>query len=667
MKKRSIIFFIKTASIICCSFQLFSQTAILPVNSYGVWDRSNAYDIAVNTNYNYLKGISADLNWEDLQILDSIQYDWSEIQTILQTAYTNDQMINISVAVGPDAPIWVYANGVPAVLTDDTQHPGWTQYPYYLDNDYKRYYFKMIENFGDFLRSQPQNLFDHIAYVQVKTGCTGDEVAYKGNVLNSSEDISDNQWLDFRLQVFEKYRSTFNTGDTNTQISLLFNNIDPVDEPAEWQWVLNNITNGFGTKGGAYARGHHLTDELDFKTTWTPYLVNPQGLHLFSAAEMDQTWTKPLYQINVPLGFYWGAFSGLNTGLSVWLVTQSALAEAQSRPELDDVFKMFNKYSKQMYPSTADAAYTIFHEGLNAENTLKFPTSIYGLANRSNQARYLAICNAYASRGAQMDDVYAATQGQVYQRDSQTGYNDAGWNIEEGNYERWLTQINPDSTSIGLFRVRGVIDANSSKYDRFARSFETSAGKNTMYFKFHSDMFSHATPDSLSFKITWLDKTQNSTWSLKYYNLSGLQTALNSTGIGDNEWKTTNVTIYNPIINQNGLLGSDFMLVNTDSIDDIFHGVEVDISRTSILTSISTISDSAEMFIYPNPTSSSFYWDENIALDEINVYNAKGQIVSIVSKPKTNSFNLLNFEKGIYYIVFLKEKKIVVTKKVLKE
>jgi hypothetical protein len=43
--------------------------------------------------------------------------------------------------------------------------------------------------------------------------------------------------------------------------------------------------------------------------------------------------------------------------------------------------------------------------------------------------------------------------------------------------------------------------------------------------------------------------------------------------------KTTNVTIQNPIINQNGVLGSDFMLVNTDAIDDIFHGIEVDITR----------------------------------------------------------------------------------------
>lgn len=115
---------------------------------------------------------------------------------------------------------------------------------------------------------------------------------------------------------------------------------------------------------------------------------------------MDQTWTKPLYQINVPLGFYWGALSGLNTGLSVWLVTQSALQEAQLKPELHSIFKMFNKYASKIYPSTANAAYTIYHEGLNSQNTTKFPVSIYGAANQSNQSRYIAICSAYAAKGA---------------------------------------------------------------------------------------------------------------------------------------------------------------------------------------------------------------------------------------------------------------------------
>ena len=328
---------------------------------------------------------------------------------------------------------------------------------------------------------------------------------------------------------------------------------------------------------------------------------------------------------------------------------------------------MFNKYSKQVYPNSADVAYSIFHEGLNSQNTIKFPENIFGQAIKQNQSRYLAICNAYASRGAQMDDVNSATQGQVYQRDQQKGYNDAGWNIQEGNYERWITQINPDVTSIGLFRIRGVINTSSSKYDRFARSFEKSSGKNTMYFKFHPDVFTLSDPDSLTFKITWLDKNPNSTWALKYYNLSGLQTALNITGIGDNQWKTTNVTVHNPIIKQNGVLGSDFMLVNTDNIDDIFHGIEVDITRMGTISSIEDNSENVETLIFPNPTSSILYWNKNIISDEIIIYNSKGQVVSTVNKSENNSLSLLNLEKGIYFIIFFKDKKRVLTKKVIKE
>lgn len=188
-----------------------------------------------------------------------------------------------------------------------------------------------------------------------------------------------------------------------------------------------------------------------------------------------------------------------------------------------------------------------------------------------------------------------------------------------------------------------------------------------MYFKFHSDVFTLSDPASLAFKITWLDKNINSTWALKYYNSSGLQTAINITGIGDNQWKTTNVTIQNPIITQNGVLGSDFMLVNTDNIDDIFHGIELDITRTGTLSFIDYNSENSETLIFPNPTSSILYWNKNIVSDEIIIYNSKGQVVSNVNKPENNSLSIINLEKGIYFIVFLKDKKRVLTYKVIKD
>jgi hypothetical protein len=109
------------------------------------------------------------------------------------------------------------------------------------------------------------------------------------------------------------------------------------------------------------------------------------------------------------------------------------------------------------------------------------------------------------------------------------------------------------------------------------------------------------------------------------------------------------------------------MLVNTDTIDDIFHGVEVDITRTGTLSSIDYNSENSETLIFPNPTSSMLYWNKNIVSDEIIIYNSKGKVVSNINKPENNSLSLISLEKGIYFIVFLKEKKRVLTKKVIKE
>jgi hypothetical protein len=181
-----------------------------------------------------------------------------------------------------------------------------------------------------------------------------------------------------------------------------------------------------------------------------------------------------------------------------------------------------------------------------------------------------------------MDDPFSATKGQVFQRRYQTGYNDAGWDIHDGNYERWIEQIDPDNTSIGLFRVRGEINKQSSIYDRFARSFEHATGKDTMFFKFHEEVFSETVgqPDVITFELTWLDKNANSTWELWYDAGEGnIKTAYAGTGIGDNEWKTITIPVSDAVMDNNCPRGADFILVNTDDTNDIFHGFEVLISR----------------------------------------------------------------------------------------
>jgi hypothetical protein len=302
-------------------------------------------------------------------------------------------------------------------------------------------------------------------------------------------------------------------------------------------------------------------------------------MKLFSASEMDNSWQKSVFIINKEVGFYWAALSGINTGVSSTNMQKNAIQYSNSNSGIRDIFKMFNKYAQQVYPATATAAVSVFHEGLDAADIVKFPESEFGKASQSNLDRYVKICKAYEARGAKMDDVKSANLNQVNQRYSQEGYNDAGWDIEDGNYERFLTQINPNETSIGLFRVRGTIDEKSSKYDRFARSFENATEKNTMYFKFDDEMFANSKPKSLKFTITWLDKNAGSTWALKYNKGKDMKTAIEVKGKGDNQWKTVTVDVLDMLLDHSGKLGSDFVLVNTDTVDDIFNGIEVTIQR----------------------------------------------------------------------------------------
>jgi len=555
----------------------------IPITSYGVWDRGGAIDDYSDPKADFMLGIEVSARWADVQAKGPETFDFSVFQETLNKAAKYHKIVKMSINVGGDAPLWLYDNGVPLVIVKSNK-PKNEKYAnsnqYYLSEAYKTYYFEMIKQFSLFLRNQPQNKFDCIAFVQVKTGSTGDEDTYKGDPINEKYIIPKELWEPFRLESFTQFKKYFNDVP-DRKIVLTFNNVDPVKQPEANNWVMTQIDPkiGFGIKGGAYNRGHHLTGEQSFKKQWTPYLINPKGMKLFSASEMDESWHKPIFSINTELGFYWAALGAINTGLSSTNMNKGSTKYALEHKEIIDIFKMYNRYAQQVYPATATVAVSVFHEGLNSADTMKFPESVFGKPSKGNKDRYLKICKAYESRGAKIDDIKALSEGQVAQRESQTGYNDVGWDIAEGNYERFLTQIKADETSIGLFRIRGTIDEKSSKYDRFARSFESATGKNSMYFKFDDEMFASSKPKGLKFIITWLDKNAGSTWALKYNKGKDVKTAIEVKGKGDNKWKNITIEVVDMLLDQSGKLGSDFMLVNTDNVDDIFNGIEVNVTR----------------------------------------------------------------------------------------
>ena len=652
-----------------------SHAQSLPITSYGVWDRGGGVADYSDPKADFVKGIETSASWEDIQPNGPATFDFSTFQQILDVAVANDKLVRFSINVVPDCPLWMFQNGVP--LVDVNINPGSNQnyanrHPYYLDPEYKTFYYKLIEEFSLFLRNQTQEKFSHIAFVQVKTGATGDEAPYKGAVINSSYAISSAKWEAFRLEAFAKFKQCFNDVTTN-KIVLTFNNVDPDKDPDAYNYVMTKLDPalGFGIKGGAYNRGHHLTDEQTYKEQWNPFLINPKGRKLFSASEMDQSWTKGYFALNYEIGFYWSALGGINTGLSCTNITVSAMQYAFANHGIIETFKMYNRYAQQVYPATATIAFSVFHEGLNSTDTVKFPESKYGNASKSNLTRYQNICNdpKYANRGARIEDPNFVTEGQVAQRENQEFYNDAGWEICEGNIERFMTQINPDETSIGLFRVRGPITATSSKYDRFARSFENSSSKNIMYFKFDSEVFTNPFPKSLTFKIIWLDKTAGSTWAFKYRNFVGLQ-SIPFTGTGSNEWRTETITILDAIINQGGTLQSDFMLVNTDTMDDIFNGIEVGIERTTLSVSNNTMEPKDFVtYFKQNQFNATINFKTNSKAN-IKLFDINGSLMiseDIILNAGNNFFSkTLSIPSGVY-IAVLKSEGQSVSGKVIKK
>jgi hypothetical protein len=565
-------------ALIALSNIVISQVGPQP-SSFGVWDRGEAMDIK---QYPFLKGTSCDFPWNEVEKKPEV-FDWSTLDKAIERAYKEKISLYISFEAGPKTPEWVYGRGVPKVITNASNNPGaFDHYPYYLSLEYKKYYHRFLSEVAKHISSFSKEKISAISFIQVKTGCTGDECAYKGEPIdkNYSLPVKSQKWREFRLETFALHDKLFGK-QSGLNISMLLNNLEPQSEDGksdfvqEWDWAMKNLKDGFGIKNGALSRGHHLSGEIDAVNTFLPYLVDPKGITLFRRSEMDQTWTRPWYQLNVQLNFYWGAINALNAGQSVWDVTSGALKVSKEQG-FDYSFYFFNKYAGQINPETATNAFCALHKGLNAADTKAYPEDKYGTAYHGNIARMEKITAEYAKYGAANDDKSALTMGQVKQRGNQNGFNDVGWKVWPDNYARLLYQIDADKTSIPLWRVNGPLTSTSSIYDRFARGFEHVSGKDAMYFKLHEGFSQDAKPKVMSINVVWFDAVKGSKWKLDYdAGSKTMKTAVNITGKGDKKWHHETITIKDAVFRYGGINGSDLALINTDDKDDIFSIIEV--------------------------------------------------------------------------------------------
>lgn len=559
---------------------------VFPENAWGVYTWGWYSPQVINSiKTPHVKGVPIVLKWVDLEPENGkFEFDKlvrSKLEQLEKDDYYTTLMVWVAFStkeVSPTdttwafTPPWLFQSGVPLVEFRPTINPlgdTLTRYfPYYLDPNYKFYFYRMLEELGKYVLNLPENLKDRVLFVQSAEGSTGDGQPYKGRPIDPKYNISSREWSDFRIETWKVLVDAFSK-NVELQIPLLTNY--DTNEEEQYNWLRTNSPNSVGLKNGMFSHGYHISDAQERLANFISFrnTVEEQGKVFFARGEQDAEYkTYGWSRQNIPQGLYWSALYATHCGLTMWNIPWEACAEEENFP----AFELFNRYAAQTNASTAKFAFCALRSGLDASDTDRFPETTYGKAIKSNQQRYVSIANAFSQYGAQMSDPAKATGGGMINR-KRKGYNDAGWQILPGNYQRHLSQIEPEETSIGWWNI------DTTVYGRFARGFDYANGKNTMFFDLDDNFFAGSISKKekrIQLKIIYYEGDEGS-WELCYHaSDETMKSAITITNTGEDKWSEFTITLNDALMNNGGERGADLLLRNKGSKNCRFHLLEID-------------------------------------------------------------------------------------------
>jgi hypothetical protein len=544
-----------------------------PDDCWGVYTWFGDFNAITPDTHPHIKGIPIVTRWSEVE-LEKGKFAFEEVIG-KKLEILNEKDFNTFIMTwaspGDRVPRWLYENGVPELEMTKTINPqrkvrDWT-FPYYFDEDYVFYFQRMLKEFASYLKTLPDDLRNRVLFIQSAEGSTGDGYCYKGKPLNPKYNISREEWGGFRIRTWEVLREEL-MGEYRRMIIPLLVNYD-ANREEEYKWLMNKLNSAVGLKNGMFSHGYHISGGQERLKNWRSFQekLNQQDRRLFSRGEMDAEWNICGWSKQHPAeAFYWSSIYAIHCGIDMWNIPH----EAVKGDRFEEAFIFFNKYAGKSDPSTSDVAFCALRKGIDASDTEAFPESEFGDARKSNVQRYIKIANHYKSRGAMQGDPEKATGGGMKNR-QRDEYNDVGWKILPGNYDKYLKQIQPDETSAPWWHV----GSKNSIYGRFARGFNHQKQQDTLFFKLHDDFFNSTDAKSLKVKVIWFDHG-NGSWKLEYdAEKKGTKAAGEIKVRGSGKWREAYFTLKHPAMKQNGPRGSDLMLVNTGNSDIIFHLIEV--------------------------------------------------------------------------------------------
>jgi hypothetical protein len=506
----------------------------------------------------WYKGQVVTFHWSDIEPSNN-RFEWQTMDSQITSTASQGLYVMVLVYTGIHAPSWLYSSGVPEVKTDWQRG---SSFPDYLNPQYQAFFKRMVSTVAQHLQTTyPPNIRSKIIGVQGAVGSSGDATPYRGNVLSGgTADLPAGDWQAFEKEMFQFIYDAYKA--SNPPIHVLVN---AGSDSALTNWTVTTLP-------GIWLKTDRIGDRYqnDGETlpgnpgSFLPPLLRQfqNGLAIRSRSEMDLTdrgWFTEAPMWNI----YWTQVWGLHNGQDM----HNQLAGDLAKPEYYDAYAFYSKYAGYKDPRDSIGVWVALHDGLDASDTTRFPESQYGPANRNNTDRYLAISQAYAQWGAQQDDPKGSG------KTSWKALNDVGWAIYTGNFQMWLTQIDPNGTSQGLWR-QGPKD---QYYGRFARRFDHASGKDAMYFDIDDRFFSQPLNGQypVTVRVVYLD-VGTGRWALKYDAQDDSQkTAFTVTKTNTGRWLEKVATISDGYFGNRMPNKSDLMLMNLDAEDDTFHMIEL--------------------------------------------------------------------------------------------
>ena len=529
--------------------------------------------------YRGIKGTNTTVLWSDLEPSEG-DFRFDEVIGSRLEAFREKGMRTfLKIYISPlspeqyNSPRWLFEDkGVPIVEVTDSSDPfgeplDWT-YPWYLDETYRHYLHRMIRAFGQWLRELPEELRETVLFVQVAEGCTSDGQAYKGTPLDARYRLTQESWLEYREAVWVQYREALtDPGTGKILFPLAVNFTEDLNFSAEFNWMKASLGEVVGFKNGMFSHGYDICDEIQRKRMIDSLrsILYDEGRRLFIRGEQDKEWRNCGWSVKNPdQAFYWSAIYASHCGLDMWNFPSDACANERFAPAID----FFNKYAGPHRATESSVAFCALRKGLNAADKCEFPESEYGAARKDNIARYEAIVRQYADHGAMQGDPEKAI-GTNMQNRQRADYNDAGWNIFPGNYEKFLHQLHADESSVGWWHVDDTI------YGCFARGFDHAAGRTGLYFALEEGFGNECNPLSVRIDVTSLDRGIG-WWSLCCAKPNGeIRTLLSVTNTDSGEWRVHRVRVRDLDVSGKGPYGSHFFLRWDSGEDTLFHLIEV--------------------------------------------------------------------------------------------